>query len=196
IDDIFSYIFSENKKIKYISNEDLKFSVNGQSEIEYADFYIRDKQKIILIEAKSNFLPMVNGFKSVKNLEDYKKLDLEKFYKDYGVKQLAFKTIKKFHEYKNYISDDGLNTNRKVHLYPMLIVNDLILSSHLSVIPFKKKLEEYLQNENINLKNRDHQIHPLCILNISELQHLEESLRMSKFEMFWLLDKYVKNTDI
>lgn len=195
IDNIFSYIFSENKNIKYISNEDLKFSVNGQSEIEYADFYLRDKQKIILIEAKSNFLPMVNGFKSVKNLDDYKKLDLEKFYKDYGVKQLASKTIKKFHEYKNYISDDGLNTNRKVHLYPMLIVNDPIISSHLSVIPFKRKFEEYLKNENINLKNRDHQIHPLSILNISELQHLEKSLRMNKFGMFWLLDKYVKNTD-
>lgn len=175
------------------STDQLKFKINNQS-IEYADFYIREKQNIILAQAKSNYLPIVNGYKTVSTIEEYKKLDLKKFYKDYGLTQLINITIKEFYKYKKLIDDIDFNSERKVQLYPLLIVNDPIFSSSFSFFAFRRKFDEMLEVEGINRKSKEHNIKPLSIINVSELLELEQSLKDNTVNIFSILDLHFQMT--
>lgn len=168
--------FSNNPRTTLKATDELKFKLPGENEIEFADFYIRKKNKIILAEAKSNYLPQVNGYKTVKNIADFKALDLAKFYKDYGLEQLAVKTVKRFHEYKNFINDNPKYLHRKVKIFPVLIVNDPIFSSGYTSFAFRKKFTEILKSKNVEIDNEFHIIFPLCIINVSDLQDMEQSL--------------------
>ena len=168
---------------------DLKFKLDGRNEIEYADYYIRKKQNYTS-RSKSNYLPIANGYKTVNTLEDFEKIDFEKFYKDYGLIQLARKTIKEFHNYKHYIKDPLFDFSRKVHLYPTLIVNDFIFSSGYTSMAFKRKFESLLLSENIEIENELHKIHPLTIINVADLQNIKMSLQLRKQSIFNIFRHY------
>ncbi len=190
IEEIFHDAFKNNKKIIFRHTNDLKFTLAGKNEIEYADYYIREKNKIILTEAKSNYLPVVNGYKTVYTKDVFDKIDLDKFYKDYGLTQLAKKTIKEFHNYKHAIPDYSFNFNRKVELYPTLIVNDFIFSSGYTSMAFKRKFENLLALEGIDTDNVGHKIHPLTIINVADLQNIKISLKLGKESIFNILRHY------
>ena len=177
IEEIFNHSFKNNKRTEFRATDELKFKIKGGNEIEYADFYVREGNKIILAEAKSNYLPVIQGYKTVRNIEDYKSLDLDKFYKDYGLTQLASKTIKEFNKYKDEISDQNFDFCRKVKLYPVLIVNDPIFSSGLASFAFKRKFEVLLKEQEISINTDFHIITPLTIFNVSNLQDVEQSLQ-------------------
>jgi len=187
LENIFKNCFLNNKRTILKSSDNLKFKLNGSKEVEYADFYIRDKNKIILAEAKSNYLPLINGYKTVNTISDYKSLDLDGFYKSYGLTQLASKTIKHFHDYKKYLNDNSLNLNRKVKIFPLLIVNDPIFSSGYTSFAFRNKFIELLKKEKIDIDNDNHIIFPLSIINVSELQDIEQSLHDGDENFFNLL---------
>ena len=195
LEDIFSNILKGQPYYIYKSTDDLKVSLNGQTEIEYADFYLRKGNKIALIEAKSNYIPIVQGYKNVASVEDYRNLNLKKFYKDFGISQLASKTIKHFHNYKTEIGDDGLKANKRVHLYPILLVNEPILSSTYVLFAMKRRFLNLLEQEGIKLSDKNHSIKPLIILNVAELQTLEQSLNEGNRDFFNLLKSYYAMTD-
>ncbi|PHN99644.1 hypothetical protein CSC82_32950 [Rhodobacteraceae bacterium 4F10] len=176
LEEILNNSFKNNKRTVLKATDDLKFKLNGRDEIEYADFYVRESNKIIIAEAKSNYLPVVNGYKTVKTIADYQALNLNKFYKDYGLTQLTVKTVKLFHDYKMYIKDMSFNFKRKVTLFPVLVVNDPIFSSGLASFAFKRKFEHSLIDENIEIENETHKIMPLTIINVSDFQDMEQSL--------------------
>lgn len=190
IEEIFSDAFQSNKKVVFKHTNDLKFKLDGKNEIEYADYYLREKNKIILAEAKSNYLPVVNGYKTVYTKQDFEKLDLDKFYKDYGLTQLANKTIKEFHNYKHSISDKSFNFENKVEIFPTLIVNDFIFSSGYTSMAFKRKFENLLDAENIDIENDLHKIHPLTIINVADLQNIKMSLKFRKENIFNIFRHY------
>lgn len=194
--DLFEKYFKNNKRITFRHTDDLKFTLNGKNQIEYADFYIRQKNKVILIEAKSNYLPQINGYKTVLTKDDYLNIDLDKFYKDYGVTQLACKTIKDFHSYKYNIKDYEFKVDEKVELFPTLVVNDHIFSSGYSSMAFKKKFEELLQNEGIELDTPNHKIYPLTIINVNELLTISKSLEYRSENIFNIFRHYHSCTSI
>jgi hypothetical protein len=175
---------------------DLKIKYDRNNEVEIADVYVRHKQRILLAEVKSNFINMIDGYKSITSLEDFKNLDLEKFYKSFGLKQLVEKTIKQFNNYKGYLKDDGLDLNRKVSLFPVVIVNEPILSSGLFQFPLRLKFESMLERENIQMKTKEHLIWPLLIINIEELQELEQSLKDNSVGLFDILMSFHDKTRI
>lgn len=186
------FIYCPNTILR--STDELIFNIEG-SPIEYADFYIREKQNVALLEVKSGFIPLDHGYKTVKTIDDYKNLDLDKFNKDYGLKQLAEKTIKKFHLYKGEIKDENFDIKRKVQIYPVIIVNDSIISSSIVAFVLKRKFNELLQKENINTKSKDHNIRDLCIINVSHLQEMEQNIKDRKNNFFNLLDTYLLMSD-
>lgn len=194
--DIFEKSFKNNNRITFKHTDDLKFTLDGRNQIEYADFYIRSKNKIILIEAKSNYLPQVNGYKTVLTKNDYLKIDLDKFYKDYGLIQLACKTIKDFHSYKYKIEDKHFKVDDKFELFPTLLVNDHIFSSGYSSMAFKKKFEELLLNEGIEIENQNHKIYPLTIINVNELMTISKSLEYGLENIFNIFRHYHSSTSI
>ena len=195
VEDIISNTF--NNKQNYIIKmlDELKITLPAKSEIEIADVYIRQKQKIACIEVKSNFINMVDGYKSVTNFEEFKALDLGKFYKSFGLTQMV-DTMKNFHMYKHHLNDEGLNLNRKVHLYPIILVNEPILSSGLFNFPLRQQFEKMLIEENINQKSKDHIIWPLVIMNIEEFQELEQSIQDDDVDFFKILDSLHDKTSI
>lgn len=194
--ELFEKSFKNNKRIIFRHTDDLKFTLDGKNQIEYADFYIRSKNKIILIEAKSNYLPQVNGYKTVLTKDDYLKIDIDKFYKDYGITQLACKTIKDFHSYKHKIKDYEFKVDEKVELFPTLVVNDHIFSSGYSSMAFKKKFEELLLNEGIEFETQNHKIYPLTIINIDELLTISKSLEYGLENIFNIFRHYHSSTSI
>lgn len=190
LDDIFQHSFNGHNRIVYKTADELKFQLPGTQEIEYADFYIRDVQKVILSEAKSNYLPMVNGYKTVRNIVDYQALDMERFYKDYGLIQLATKTVKLFHNYKTYIKDDQGQLKKHLKIFPLLIVNDPILSSGAISFMFRLKFEKILKSNDVEIANSQHIIMPFAIVHVSELQQMEQSLADRDENIFNLLRYY------
>lgn len=188
--------FCNNRRANLKATDELKFKLPGENEIEFADFYIRERNKVILAEAKSNYLPQVNGYKTVKNINDFKALDLPKFYKDYGLEQLALKTVKRFHEYKNYIKDNPKYLNNKIKIFPVLIVNDPIFSSGYTSFVFRRKFIELLNSKNIQIENNYHIIFPLSIINVSDLQDMEQSLNDGDENMFNILRYFFSITDV
>ncbi|MDM1072047.1 hypothetical protein HX001_06005 [Empedobacter brevis] len=194
--DLFEKSFKNNKRIIFRHTDDLKFTLDGKNQVEYADFYIRQKNKVILVEAKSNYLPLINGYKTVLTKDDYLKIDLDKFYKDYGVTQLACKTIKDFHSYKHKIKDYEFKVDEKVELFPTLVVNDHIFSSGYSSMAFKKKFEELLLNEGIEIENQNHKIYPLTIINVNELLTISKSLEYGLENIFNIFRHYHSSTSI
>ncbi|GAA3623014.1 hypothetical protein [Flavivirga jejuensis] len=190
LEEIFTNSLQNSPYYIYKSTDDLKVSLGRKSEVEYADFYLRKGNKIALIEAKSNYIPMVQGYKLVATVDDYRNLNLPKFYKDFGLSQLSSKTIKFFHEYKMSIGDDGLNENKRVHLYPVLLVNEPILSSTYVAFAMKQRFLKLLEEEGIDLSNEQHSIKPLIILSVSELQAMEESLKSGDCDFFKLFQGY------
>lgn len=176
--------------------DDLKIRFNRNREIEVADVYVRHKQQILLAEVKSNFINMIDGYKTVASIEDFKLLDLDKFYERFGLLQLVEKTIKEFYTYKSSLGDGGLNLDRKVHLFPVVIVNEPILSSGLFQFPLRLKFETMLERENIQMKTKEHLIWPLLIINIEELIELEQSLKERSADIFTLLKAFHDKTRI
>lgn len=190
IEEILKESFSNAPKTILRSTNQLLFNVEGRP-IEYADFYVRDKQKIALFEVKSGFMPLDHGYKTVATIDDYRNLDLNKFNKDYGLAQLAEKTVKKFHLYKNQIADPEFNSTRKVHIYPVVVVNDPIISSGIMPFILKRKFNELLEKEGIAKKEERHLINDLCIINISHLQEMEQKLKENEINFFAVLDLYL-----
>jgi hypothetical protein len=195
LEDIFVNSLKGQPFYIYKSTDDLKISLSGQSEIEYADFYLRKGNKIALIEAKSNYIPMVQGYKNVNTIEDYRNLNLTKFYKDFGLSQLTSKTIKYFHDYKMSLGDYGIKESERVHLYPILLVNEPILSSSYVSFAMRRRFLKLLELEGIDISNEQHSIKPLIILNVAELQSMEETLNKGKIDFFKLLNIYYQMID-
>lgn len=195
IGEILNEATSKFPSIVLRSTNQLLFNIEGRP-IEYADFYLREKQNVALFEVKSGFIPLDHGYKTVKNIADYRDLDLDKFNKDYGLTQLAEKTIKKFHLYKKEIEDTGLNLNRKVQIYPVVVVNDPIISSSIVTFVLKRKFRDLLIKEGINLKCKEHNIKDLCIMNVSHLQEMEQNLKDGKINFFNILDQYLMQSDV
>lgn len=194
IEEILNESFSNSPDIILRSTNQMIFHIEN-TPIEYADFYIREKQNIALFEVKSGFIPLEHGYKTVATINDYRNLDLDKFNKDYGLTQLAEKTIKKFHLYKKEINDPNFKSERKVQIYPVIVVNDSIVSSSIVTFVLKRKFNELLEKEHINKKSKDHNIRDLCIINVSHLQELEQSLKDKKVNFFNLLDLYLIISD-
>jgi hypothetical protein len=193
IEDILRESFSTQDLILKATDQ-LKFNIEG-TEIEYADFYIREKQNVALFEVKSGFIPLDHGYKTVATIEEFKNLDIEKFNKDYGLSQLAKKTLKKFHLYKSKIEDVKFNYQRKVQIYPIIIINDPIVSSGIVPFVLKRKFNELLEKEKINKKTKEHNIKDLIIINISDLQEMEQSLKDKNVDFFGLLELYLTISD-
>ena len=190
IEEIFKEAFKNNKNTVFKHTDELKLKIDGRTEVEYADYYIRQNNKIILAEAKSNYLPVINGYKTVKTKDDFDKIDFDKFYKDYGLTQLAKKTIKYFHQYKKLLNDSSFDFNKKVELFPTLIVNDVIFSSGSASMAFKKKFEQMLEEEKIEIENDVQKINPLTIINVSDLQNIQNSLKYKKQNIFNIFRHY------
>jgi hypothetical protein len=193
--DVLKNSFTSHKKYTIMSLNELEILLGKGKLKEIADLYIRSKQKIALVQAKGNYINMKDGLKSVTTSEDFLNLDLDDFYEKFGLNQMV-ETIKNFHEYKEHINDEGLDMNRKVHLFPIVLLNEPIISSGLFNFPLRRKFESMLLETDVELKNQHQIIWPLIILNIEEFQELEQSIKDGDVDFFRLLYSFHGKTDM
>lgn len=185
---VFEYCFNSHKDIILKSTNELL--IEGT---EYADFYIRRKRNIVLIQAKRSYVPQI-GYKEVYSLEDFQNLNKDEFYDRFGLTQIVEMSINKFDEYAPRI-DDRLPQN-KLFLYPVLLINEPIISFAVTSFIFNKKFEELLEKYGIEKENKKWRISRLVVLHINELERLQEGLnkRDMKFDQF--LQAYADNTNV
>ncbi|GFZ76015.1 hypothetical protein GCM10011531_00790 [Aquaticitalea lipolytica] len=195
INEIFKNISTSNKRVNYLNQDYLTFDINGKGHVEYADFYYRYKNKVLLIEAKSNYLPLINGFKTVNTIADFNKINVNQFYKDFGLLQLVEKTLFKFNEYKTFIKDPEFRKKGKLKIYPLLLLNEPIISLGPSNLAFRKKFDEMLSAKGIDKEFKSIRIMPLSILNISEFQDIEQSIIDRDQCLFNLFQMHFSATD-
>jgi len=181
-DKIFKNAFKGHRDIIYKATDDLK--VKG---FEFADFYIRRKRQIVLIQAKRSFVPQLN-FKEVNSLADFNNLDKEEFYNRFGLYQIVESTIETFFTYAPEI-DPKLPKN-KVFIYPVLLINEPIISMAVTQFIFNKKFEELLLAKKIERNSSRIRIDRLTILHINELEKLEQSIQDKDIKLDNLLLQY------
>ena len=196
INEIFTNISSSNKRTVYLDQDFLTFNINGKGHVEYADFYFRHKNKVLLIEAKSNYLPLINGYKTVNTKSDFNKVDVDKFYKDFGLLQLVEKTLFNYGQYKSFIKDPEFQRKGKLKIYPLLLLNEPIMSLGPSILAFRKKFDEMLLANGIDKESESIRVMPLSILNISEFQDIEQSIIDRDQCLFNLFQMHFAATDL
>lgn len=177
---ILNYAFQNHKDIVLKCTNELL--INGD---EYADFYIRRKRQVIIGQAKRTFLPQVN-YKEVYSLKDYQNINKEEFYDRFGLSQLVKTSIKKFDKYAHLV--DSKLPNNKLFIYPVLLINEAIISQPITSFMFEKKFQELLKSEGIELDSNNIRIGKLTVIHINELENLQQSLKDGDFK----LDNFLK----
>ncbi len=188
--EVIEFSLKNNPNYNIKKYDELKLKYKDNNTIEVADIYISKSQKIFLAEVKSNYINMVDGYKSVTDTKSFLDLDLSSFYEKFGLEQLVTKTINDFHLYKHLLNDKTLNLKRKVHIYPAIVVNEDILTSGTFSFILRKKFDSLLDEHNISKKNKNQLIKPLLIISIEQLQELEQSLSENSLDFFNFLDSY------
>tara|TARA_R110002167_G_scaffold105083_1_gene270456 strand:+ start:4972 stop:6711 length:1740 start_codon:yes stop_codon:yes gene_type:complete len=184
---IFEYCFEGHKDIIFKSTNQLLIEGN-----EYADYYVRRKRNIVLVQAKRSYVPQ-EKYKEVYSLEDFNALDKDEFYKRFGLNQIVEMSIKKFDKYTSII-DPNMPTN-KLFIYPVLLINEPIISFAVTTFVFNQKFEQMLASQGIDKDNAKWRINRLVVLHISELERLQESLNKRKIKFDQFLQGYVDSTN-
>lgn len=190
IDKMLTYSFKNNKRITYLPPAFLTIPKSG-GEHELADFYIRQSKNVMLIQAKSNYLPLVK-YKTVVTLDDFEKLDRDEIFERFGLNQLIEKSISKFNELRDRIPDKGLKKIKKVSLYPILLVNEPIISAQFSTLALRSRFSSMLEKAAIPTDSDRLIIHELCVMNIADLQSMEQSLHDGDESIFNLVRHHLQ----
>lgn len=171
-----SYIQFNEEKIKY-------FKVKGIENLALPDYYIRNGNKVFLIECKNSFIS--NRIKSENNCEAIEKDIIEKFYQS-GNRKKAIKQLVNFIELSvegKYLFFDKIDKLKNLRYYPILVVTDATLNS----LGFNQLFNEYFSSELKNhKKDFKERIKPLTIIHINDL--LYRTSRIKKLDM--IIDDY------
>ncbi|NER09988.1 hypothetical protein [Muriicola jejuensis] len=187
-DTILRRIFDKQKDINIKSTNELV--VKG---VEYADFLIRRKRQIVLIQAKRTFLPQIK-YKEVYSLEDYKEINKEEFYERFGLNQIVDMSIARINEYLYEV--DPNTPKSKLFIYPVLLINEPIISMGITTYIFNKKFYDLMNEKRIPLESKEYRISRLVILHIGELERLQKALKKRSIKLDQFLAGYASSTDI
>ncbi|TYB79180.1 hypothetical protein [Bizionia myxarmorum] len=186
IEFILKYSFETQRDVLLKTTNELLIS--GK---EYADFYIRRKRQLIIGQAKRTYLPQI-VYKEVYSLKDYDNIDKEEFYRRFGLYQLVETSLREFDKYINII-DPEIPKN-KLFIYPVLVINEPIVSSGVASYNFDKKFEELLNKEGISRDSIKWRINKVTVIHINELENLQQSLRDKDFRLDNFLQAYADNS--
>lgn len=182
--DLMKSVFGK-KYIKF-SEKDIKaFTKRNISQLSLPDYYLRNGNKVLLIECKNSFLS--KNSKVNLDLINLEKELMEKFYfnknRKKAVKQLIGYIINI--ETGKYNFFDEFKKVKTLKYYPILVTTDHTLNSP----GFNKLLNSYFQNEkenlNIVVSKRTKQ---LTIIHIDDFLHYTFKLE----KIFNIIDKYHK----
>lgn len=187
-DGIFEYMFEGKSNIVYKSTNDL--IIDGS---EYADYYVRRDNNIVLIQAKRSFLPQ-DKYKEVYSLEDYERLEKSEFYDRFGLGQMVDMTMANMESM--LVKIDPEIPKERLSIFPVLLINEPIISLAITSFVFHQKFVELMKAKGIPLATDNYQIHRLIVIHIAELERIQQHIRDGSMAFDELLKKYVEITDM
>ena len=185
IRDIFenSFKFLENPKPLFFDDLEIKTSAGN---IEVADIYVRENEKILIGQVKSNSIYDKEKYGGDINIL-YRE-NREQFFIDFGVNQI-FSSIRSALRYSEQF-DSELPINGILEFYPIIVVNEKIFQTPLMSNLLCIRFQELLQNEDFG----QHKIYPLVVMHVSDIEYLENSLSNKKVNIWDLLKSHQKKT--
>ena len=203
----FRSFYTTNFSEKYLLDEVLKYSLKNKyfqlsskelHSIDSApDYYIREGNKVILIENKDTFFSA-----KVKDSEDFNEVMAELkrklVVKDNGrksaIKQLVNNITKVLHHKNNF---DKNYKQKNLKIYPVIIVHDIFYNC-----PGLNKIVLKWFNDELN-NNKEHldpkyfnNIMPVLIINIDSIIRSAEILRTNNMNIFNLLNLCINKLNL
>lgn len=191
--ELMEYVF-KNRYVKF-SGEELK---NAGITAE-PDYYIRNRNKVLLFESKDILIPA--DVKNKGDFNDLRKSFRRKLYFDVDSNNKKIKpkailqlirNIKRLLNNEDFIIIDKEIKNKTLNIYPILVLHDNLYN----VFGMNKLINFWFYNELKKLKNKGYEIkkvRPLTIIDIDTIIYLQEALRMRKCCFDKFIDKYQKN---
>jgi hypothetical protein len=171
------------KGILFKTLDELKSSVKG-SEIELADLFVREDNKIILGQIKASALNNEQN----KGTADKLFIKDKNFFKDFGLEQTfdSLDYLDNFPiEFDNTISDKDI-----LEVYPIIVLNDVLASSIMLPMLFQTELNKILQLRNY----QKFKVYPLTLIHIQDLERISSFLRENKVSIWELLHNNFENS--
>jgi len=185
--EIFDNCFSYYKHPKPLLFDELKIDTS-KGKIEIADIYLRQNKKILVGQVKSGTI--YDKEKYAGEMQLLYQNNRDDFFDNFGVNQL----IKSIHNIINHYNkfDSKLEVNKQLHFYPILIFSDKIFRTPLFSNVFNERFQELLIQNNFG----NNIVHPLTVINISELETIEYYLAKKTFTIWDLLNSHYQNKRI
>jgi hypothetical protein len=166
--------------------DELKIN-SSVGEIEVADIYIRQSEKVLVGQVKSSSI--YDKEKYGGDIDTLYRNNREQFFKDFGINQ-TFESIKTILKHSNSF-DQTLDTSEKIEFYPVIILNDKVFQTPLLPHLLHVRFQELLATEDFTT----HIIHPLVVINIADLEYLENSLATKKVTIWDVLKSHYLKFD-
>lgn len=177
----------KDRYIKYSGEQILQKGIDAEP-----DYYIRNGNKILLIESKDFLIKA-----EVKNSANYQLIEKEitkKLYKDGGNKKAVLQLINNIHRLLNKELEFDTNYKEKnIRIYPIIVVHDV-----QCVVPgINTLINGWFDEELIKLKERGiivKNVRPITLVSIDALIFNEDILVNKKLDLFQVIDEYHKQT--
>lgn len=164
---LLDYIFS---KKYYIKKTVFKTEENNEP-----DYYVNYNNTLFVFENKDVLIAKnIKAAKNIQTLENFLKERFLQSDKGVGIKQLV-NTIE-FVRDNNFKFDNTINYNRKIEIFPILLVHDRIFESPGINYKLNKWFSEELNSRNIISTNK-FKIHPLTLIDIDTLILWKEDIK-------------------
>jgi hypothetical protein len=181
--DIFENSLSHLKYPKPLLFDDLKVHISG-GQIEVADIYVRQNKKVLVGQVKSSAI--YDNEKYSGEIDTLYRNDRNQFFKDFGVNQ-TYDSIKLILNNSN-LFDSKLQVTKRLEFYPVVVVNDKVFQTPLIANLLHQRFQELLEEDDL----KPHEIHPLVVLHVSDLEYIENVLTKKKKQIWDLLKSHYK----
>lgn len=165
------------KEIIIKTLDELKSNIKG-SEIELADFYIREDNRIILGQIKASALNNEQNEGTAEKLFSKNK----NFLKDFGLNQ-TFDSLDYFNEFPKEFDETTTKEAQKYEIYPVIILNDLLASSVILPMLFQRELLEFLNDKNY----QNFTVNPITIIHIQDVERMSSFIENGSIDIWTLL---------
>jgi hypothetical protein len=156
--------------------DELKSSIKG-SQIELADLFIREGNKVILGQIKASALNNEQN----KGTADKLFTKDKSFFKDFGLEQ-TFDSLDYLNNFPTKF-DNTILEKSFLEVYPIIVLNDVLASSIMISMLFQKELDRILLLRNY----QNFKVYPITLIHIQDLERISSFLRENKVSIWDLL---------
>lgn len=152
--------------------------------IEIGDIFIRQNKKILIGEVKSSNINSRSKYgESLSELYDH---DRSKFFKTHGLDQLVTNLTRLCDQPSLY--DVKLDFSKRHEIYPVIITNERTLTVGFTIEIFNREFNTRFNRANYPCLD----IKPLLIIHISDLEFLQEYLKLKRINLFNFISDHQK----